>query len=80
VRSRAPAGTAGRVAGQRSGHVLLLRIANEIAKKAPNKMAMAAAVPRVKMMRVLTKPARGAPGSPASLTILDGQEPLKVQL
>jgi hypothetical protein len=29
-----------------------LRIANEIAKKAPNKMPMAAAVPRVKMMRV----------------------------
>lgn len=29
-----------------------LRIANEIAKKAPNKVPMAVAVPRVKMMRV----------------------------
>jgi hypothetical protein len=38
-----------------------LRIANEIAKKAPNKMPNSAAVSRATMMRVPTKPAWSLP-------------------
>lgn len=69
---RASAGTAGRVAGQRSGHVLPADCEGNREERAEQD-AMAAAVPRVPMSSLLQ-------GWVTRLTIFSSRQPLKVQL